>query len=106
MESVERHKNKFPDKFEYMRIAEIMVNNQYEAGNKRFYCYVDMDESNIRGNYSQEMIEDAVEQYISENFRALTNPYLVLKDEKNKKKYTDTTARAEVKRRLLAQYIG
>jgi hypothetical protein len=52
------------------------------------------------------MIEDAVEQYISENFRALTNPYLVLKDEKNKKKYNDNTARAEVKRRLLAQYIG
>jgi hypothetical protein len=106
VESVERHKNKFPDKFEYMRIAEIMVNNQYDSGNKRFYCYVDMDESNIRGNYSQEMIEDAVEQYISENFRALTNPYLVLKDEKNKKKYNDNTARAEVKRRLLAQYIG
>jgi hypothetical protein len=65
-----------------------------------------MDESNIRGNYSQEMIEDAVDQYISENFRALTNPYMVLKDDKNKKKFNDNTARAEVKRRLLAQYIG
>jgi hypothetical protein len=105
VESVERHKNKFPDKFEYMRIAEIMVNNEYNAGNKRFFVYIDMDEEKIRGKYSQEMIDNAVDQYIAEFYSELLRPYLVRKDSKNKKMYDENKARAEVKARLSAQYF-
>jgi hypothetical protein len=105
VESVERHKNKFPDKFEYMRIAEIMVNNEYNAGNKRFFVYIDMDEEKIRGKYSQEMIDNAVEQYIAEFHNELLRPYLVRKDAKNKKMYDENKARTEVKNRLISNYF-
>jgi hypothetical protein len=88
-----------------MRIAEIMVNNEYNAGNKRFFVYIDMDEEKIRGKYSQEMIDNAVDQYIAEFYSELLRPYLVRKDSKNKKMYDENKARAEVKARLSAQYF-
>lgn len=105
VESVDRHRNKFPDKYEFMRIAEIMVNTQYFAGNNRFFVYVDMDEEKIRGNISDQMIEEAVEHYINENYSELTKPLLVQKDAKNKKKYTDVTAKQAVKKQLISQYF-
>lgn len=105
VESVERHRNKFPDKYEFMRIAEIMVNNQYFSGNTRFFVYVDMDEEKIRGNISDDMIEHAVEHYINENYQELTKPLLVQKDNKNKKKYNDVTAKAQIKKQLILQYF-
>jgi hypothetical protein len=104
VESVERHRNKFPDKYEFMRIAEIMVNTQYFNGNTRFFVYVDMDEEKIRGNMGDEMIEDAVDKYINENYNELTKPYLVQKSG-NKKKYTADTARAEIKQQLIKHYF-
>jgi hypothetical protein len=88
-----------------MRIAEIMVNNEYNAGNKRFYVYVDMDEEKIRGKFSQEMIENAVDQYIAEFHSELLRPYLVRKDASNKKMYDENKARTEVKNRLIGQYF-
>ena len=106
IESVERHKNKYPDKYEYMRIAEIIVNEEYEAGNKRFFLYVDLDENKIRGGFNDAMFDAAVEQYISENYRPLIKPYLVQKGIDNKKKHTEQTAKDEVKRRLVAMYKG
>jgi hypothetical protein len=105
IESVERHQMKYPDKYEFLRITEIIVNKKYDDGDKRYFLYVDLDEMKIRGNYTMDDLEDAVEQYISENFSNLTKPYLVMTDGK-KKKHTQETARAEVKRKLIASYKG
>lgn len=104
VESVERHRNKFPDKYEFMRIAEIMVNTQYFNGNNRFFVYVDMDEEKIRGNIADEMIEDAVDKFINENYNELMKPYLVQKDG-TKKKYNEATARSEIKQQLIKHYF-
>jgi hypothetical protein len=107
IESVERHKMKYPDKYEYLRIAEIIVNEEYENGNKRFFLYVDLDENKIRGQFSDEQFDAAVEQYIAEDYRSLIKPYLVQKGDGAKgKKYTEDTAKDEVKRRLIAMYKG
>jgi hypothetical protein len=106
VESVERHRNKFPDKYEFMRIAELMVNDQYFQGNNRFFVYVDMDEEKIRGSINDEMIDKAVEQYINENYSDLMKPYLVQRDPKNKKKYDGSRAKIEVKKKLIHQYFN
>jgi hypothetical protein len=104
-ESVERHVMKFPDKFEFMRIAELMVNLEYARGNNRFFIYVDMDESKIRGNISNDLVEEALNQYINENYNQLLKPYLVQKDGA-KKKYDNDTAIKEIKTRLIQAYIN
>jgi hypothetical protein len=103
-ESVERHALKFPDKAEFMRIAEIMVNNEYARGNARFFVYVDMDESKIRGNISDDLREEALNQYINENYNALLKPFLVQR-EGNKKKHTSDSAIKEIKQRLTSAYF-
>jgi hypothetical protein len=104
VESVERHKNKFPDKYEMMRIAELIVNNEYHKGNNRFFLYVDMDEEKVRGEVNDEMIEYGLSNYIHENYNPLLKPYLVQK-ENGKKKHTPETAYEELKNRLKIQYF-
>lgn len=105
VESVERHKQKFPDKYEMLRIAEIIVNNEYHKGNNRFFLYVDMDEEKIRGELTDEMIAYGLESYINEKHSELLRSYLVQK-EKGKKKYNSESAKAEVKERLRVQYFS
>ena len=104
VESVERHKNKFPDKYELMRIGEIIVNNQYHKGNIRFFLYVDMDEEKIRGELTDDMISEALNQYINEKHNEILKPYLVQRDS-GKKKYTVESAHEEVKNRLRTTYF-
>jgi hypothetical protein len=104
VESVERHKMKFPDKYEMMRIAEIIVNNEYHKGNNRFFAYVDMDEEKIRGDMSNEIIEAGILQYVYEKNSEIIRPYLFQK-ENGKKKYNQETATKEVCERLRRQYF-
>ena len=104
-ESVERHKQKFPDKEEYMKIAENMVNNEYMKGNKRFFVYVDMDEEKIRGDFSIEVFELGVDDYINEKHRELVKPYLIQVDAKGKKLYDMNSARTKVKERIMSSYV-
>jgi hypothetical protein len=104
-ESVERHKNKFPDKEEYMKIAENMVNNEYMKGNKRFFVYVDMDEEKIRGDFSREIYEQGVDDYIDERYTQLVKPYLVQVDKKGKKIHDMNSARQKVRERILSSYV-
>lgn len=103
VESVKRHKNKFPDKYEMLRIAEIIVNNEYLRGNNRFFLYVDMDEMKVRGDLREDLINEGVEQYINEHTEIL-KPYLVQR-ENGKKKYTEDTARQELVKGLKGTYF-
>jgi hypothetical protein len=105
IESVEKHKNKFPDKYEILSIAEGMVNDEYNNnGNTRFYVYVDLDEMKIRGELSDEMIDKALTEYIYKNLNELTKP-LISQVEKGKKKFTKESAVLEVKTRLTKTYF-
>jgi len=104
-ESVERHKGKFPDKEEYMKIAEHMVNNEYAKGNKRFFVYIDMDEAKIRGDFSKEVYEQAVDDYINEKHKELVKPLLVQVDAKGKKLYNANTAMVKAKERIMSTYV-
>lgn len=104
VESVERHRNKFPDKYEILRIAEIMVNNEYHRGNIRFYTYVDLDELKINGEISEELVNESLDQYISEKSSELIKPYLAQKNSKNKKN-TVQEATVLVKERLKSYYF-
>jgi hypothetical protein len=104
IESVEKHKNKFPDKYEILSIAESIVNDQYNSGNNRFFLYVDLDEMKIRGELSEDMIEKSLKEYVYKNLNELTKP-LTTQVEKGKKKYNTESAVAEVKSRLYNLYF-
>jgi len=105
-ESVERHSVKFPDKVEFMSIAEIMVNTMYDSGvDKRFFVYVDLDESKIRGdNVNDEMKTFAIDQYIYQN-KKLLNPIISQIDPSTKKKYTNDGAFAFLRQKMMKDYF-
>lgn len=104
-DSVDRHKNKFEDKFEYLKIAEILVNNRYYNGDPRYYLYVDIDEEKILGNVAKKDLDIAVEEYISKYYKKIITPMLGQKGMNGKNKYTPETAIQEVKTKIYSNFL-
>lgn len=100
-DTVKRHKHKFEDKFEYLSIAEVMINHKYESGEKRFFLFADIDNEKIYGNFSDADMEFAVNKYIEGNYTNLINPMLNSRDTNGKKTYTPQKAMLETKKRLM-----
>jgi hypothetical protein len=99
-DTVRKHKHKFEDKFEYLSIAETMINKKYNDGDKRFFCYVDIDEEKVYGSFTDEDFESAINSFIQNNYDHLVTPLLKARNEKGYKIYTPATAIQEVKKRL------
>jgi len=99
-DSVSRHKNKFEEKTELLQIAEYIINKKYNEGNKRFFLWVDIDDSKIRGEYTLQEATLAVHEYISENFNTIVRPYLLKRDIKTGNKlYKDEAVALEIARK-------
>jgi|TARA_R110000751_G_scaffold94864_1_gene185242 hypothetical protein len=103
-DGVDRHKKKFEDKYEAFKIMEILVNKQYFAGNKYIHLTYDCDTEKIKGNYSKNMIDEAIDEYIAENYSKKVKPLLNQINNQGKKKYTPQTATAEVKSLIIKMY--
>jgi hypothetical protein len=82
----------------------MMVNNEYNAGNKRFYQYCNLDEMHLMGFVDRKKYDLAVDEYIMMNQMKLIRPYMKMRDSKNKPLYTVDKATDEVKKRLLETY--
>lgn len=73
-DSVDRHENKFEDKYECLKIAEKIITKRVRNGDMRFFLFVDFDEEKIRFDESrikepvqEEEIEDSIREFVSEN---------------------------------------
>ena len=105
-QSVDRHAKKFEDKCEILKIAECMVENQYEDGNERFYCYVDTDFLKIKGRMSEPMKHKAIEDYITENWKNVMTPEINKMTLEGKKVHkTIAEASASKKQELYNEYF-
>lgn len=100
-DSVDKHQKKFEDKYEYLKIAERIINNRYYGGDIRFYLTVDIDSQKIYGDFTNDELNTAIDNHISENYRQLIAPLLNRKVVGNAKKHTPETAYKEVKDRIL-----
>ena len=104
-DSIERHRNKFPDKYELFCIAENIVNTQYFNDNKYYYLYVDLDDEKIKGKMTESIINNGIDDYLSKNFNSIVKPVI------NKKNLTDGTkidrseAIQSVRDRIRQQYF-
>lgn len=74
---VSRHKSKFEEKTELLQIAESIVNTRYNNGDERFFLWIDVVRSKIRGKFIRKEAEDAIHEYTSENFNTTVRPYLM-----------------------------
>lgn len=57
IDSIDRYRERLP--YEIVKIAEILVDTQYDKGNTRFYCHVSGQERYIRGMFSKNSLKDA-----------------------------------------------
>jgi hypothetical protein len=100
-DTVKKHKHKFEDKFEYLSIAECMINHKYEQGEKHFFLFADIDNDKIYGSFTQEDMETAVNIFLQQNYNNLINPLLNARNDMGKKIHTPQSAIAEMKKRLM-----
>jgi hypothetical protein len=100
-DNMKKHKHKFEDKFEYLSIAETMINQAYEKGDKYFFVYADVDIDKIYGSFSDEEFENAVMTFIQNNYNNIITPMLNARDENGKKIHTAQSAISEYKKRLM-----
>ena len=84
-DAVKKHKQKFEDKYEYLSIAEIIVNTQHEKGNNHFFLYVDVDDEKLSGAFTNEEYENAVNIFLQNNYSNLISPLLNARDMSMKK---------------------
>jgi hypothetical protein len=101
-DSVKKHKHKFEDKYEYISIAEIMINQEYEKGNKHFFLYVDVDDEKLYGSFNDAQFENAVNIFVQNNYSNYITPMLNARNEQGKKVHTAQSAITEYKKRLLS----
>lgn len=81
-DTVSRHKGKFNEKTELLQIAEFIVNKKFNEGNTRFFLFIDIERSKIRGKFNLLDAEDAVHEYVSQNYKIAVTPYLLKRDKK------------------------
>ena len=105
-DSVDRHQKKFQDKYDFLKIAEIMINQQYFDGEKYFHLYVDLDEEIILGKYTPKMMKDAIDEFVSENYNRLVKPKLNRRDEYGRVSAEPKKVIREVKDRLFKLHYG
>jgi hypothetical protein len=90
-----------------LRIAECLVDFQYENGNERFYCYVDIEWSKIKGNITKEMAIKAVEDYMTNNYNRVVLPETRRMTLNGEKVYSSTSeASMAIQKRLLTDYFA
>lgn len=106
-QSVDRHEKKFEDKFELMKIAECIVEYQYQNGNPRFFLYADIDNMKLKGRITQAMAEKGVEDYMMLNYRKVVAPELNRVDMQGKKVYSNVEeASRYIRNKLLKDYFS
>ena len=67
-DTVERHKQKFAGNIEHLQIMEMMVDDKYREGDKRFYCYLDKDYGTIKGSFDKKYFQKSIENFLENNF--------------------------------------
>jgi hypothetical protein len=100
-DTVEKHRKKFDDKFEYLYLAQSMINyNYYKLDNKRYFLYIDIDDEKIKGNYTDKLFDIAVDEFINKNYNDTISPLLRSRDSSGKRNHTSQSATDVVKGRL------
>jgi hypothetical protein len=135
-DSVERHKTKFNEKTEILKIGEAVVKNRVDAGQKmiraikaqnkdwkgnpdlvekvkkienlyiRMYVYISFDDNVIKGAFSAQEFRDAIFRYIKENQAETLGKRLKEIDRKGDKVHTSETAIKATEDELFDLYYG
>lgn len=103
-DSVTRHADKFPEKIEFLSIAENLLNTRYYDGDYWVTLMIDLERGFIYGKYTQAEFVNASKEYIFQNKGATIGKLLHHIDDSGHKKYNDATALQQVIYRFTHSY--
>lgn len=104
LDSVDESKEKLKTHYPIFKIAQIIVNEQYFAGNTRYYVWIERDKFKIMGNITPEQKERAVKEYLSVTPQEL-KPLLIKKDDNGKAVYSYNDALKSKLNELINKYF-
>lgn len=104
LDSVDQSKEKLKEDYEIFKIAQLMVDFQYNSGNERFFVWVDKEDKKLRGAYNRKMFDKAITEYLEENQSIVKKEIARIDYGTGKKKYTPQQALQVVKNRLFKEY--
>jgi hypothetical protein len=114
LDTVERHKDKFAEYSEILKIAEKLINKKYDLYIKAnreklqtyfpFYVYVDFDRSQINGSFSGGEFREVITEFIQENEKQTIQPLMNLKDRTGKRIYPYGEALTKVENDIFDRY--
>lgn len=106
-DSVEMCREQFGGHYEIMKIAETLVNMEYDKGNTRFYCYVYRSDRKIRGHlFTKDSFIAAIERYINRNYDRVMREYVTERGHDGKKVFKHQIAFNMVRQKLFNDYWG
>lgn len=75
-DTIERHKNKITGNIEHLRIMEQLIEMKYKRGDRRFFCFFNKDTGKITGRFTQMEFLQAVQLYLTNNYKRILKPLL------------------------------
>lgn len=103
---VDRHRNKFDDKYEYFKIAENLVNAEFNGGNTRFYLTIDVTKEKILTDVDDAKKKAAITELLERKYHEYIAPLMNVRDRKNNAKLYDYgSAMTFMEDKLLTQYF-
>jgi ribosomal protein L30/L7E len=113
-DSVLRHKTKFAEYYDIVKIAEMLVDKRYDQFIKEnpaltrtyftFFVYIDFDRNKILGNFGRNEFQEIITDFIQDNEKSLLNPTLNKKDRQGNKLFNYTEALVKTEQDLFDRY--
>jgi UDP-glucose 6-dehydrogenase len=87
-----------------LQLVENYINKEYDSGNKRVHCYVDIDDEKIK--VPKQKIIPIIEEYLDRNYKSMVAPLLTKNDlGRGVKKNTPAQAVKIQTDRILRDYL-
>ncbi len=108
LDKIDDSRAKLKSEYELFKIAQILVDTQYNSGNKRFFVYINRDDSKIVGAFNATMFTQTIMDYCEEEYNRVIKPLVGKKDltTGNLKYANPQDAVKDVIKRLFVTYYG
>lgn len=104
LDSVDESREKLNDRYELYKLAELVVQSQFEKGFQRFFVYLNLELNKLRG-VSREMFDVATLEYLSLNANIISREANKVDILTGKKNSSWPQAVEKQKERILRQYF-
>ncbi len=106
-DTVDRHESKFGGEVTHLKILECLVTDKFFNGDPRFFAYLDKDSGKIKGNYTTEDFQKAIDSYLSKDPRVIKQEMNRMNLSTGGKLYSDPKVVIDsIRKQYYSQYFG